>query len=261
LSLTWQAPEFTWRDFELQRSISLGLVGETYDVFEVLFGHLPKSSQKLIIDAIGNKAYDTLAPDFESVVADVTVALRRANDPLFIRRGDYIKLRLLGADESVGSNISFWQARLNTWNIWPVGERGRFLARTALGYSDAQSRNVLSVNFNQMPEYFEFRAGGARSVRGYQFETLFPDDAITGGKHQIVGSVEYEHEIIPDWSAAVFLDAGDAFNDYSNFDEKLGAGIGVRWRSPVGVARIDLGFPLDDADDAFQIYITVGPEF
>ena len=59
----------------------------------------------------------------------------------------------------------------------------------------------------------------------------------------------------------MFLDAGDAFNDYSNFDEKLGAGIGVRWRSPVGVARIDVGFPLDDADDAFQIYITVGPEF
>jgi translocation and assembly module TamA len=261
LSLTWEAPDFTWLDFELQRSISLGLVGETYDVFEVLFGHLPKSSQEIIIDTIGRKDYDTLAPDFEAIVADMSVTLRRANDPLFIRRGDYLKLQLLGSDESLGSNISFWQARLNTWNIWPIGDSGRFLARTALGYSDAQSRNVLSVNFNQMPEYFEFRAGGARSVRGYQFETLFPGDAITGGKHQIVGSVEYEHEIIPDWSAAVFLDAGDAFNDYSNFDEKLGAGIGVRWRSPVGVARIDVGFPLDDADDAFQIYITVGPEF
>jgi len=261
LSLTWEAPEFTWLDFELQRSISLGLVGETYDVFEVLFGHLPKSSQQIIIDNIGNKAYDTLAPDFESVVADVTVALRRANDPLFIRRGDYVKLQLLGADESLGSNISFWQARLNTWTIWPVGEGGRFLARSALGYSDAQSRNVLSVNFNQMPEFFEFRAGGARSIRGYGFEELFPNDAITGGKHQIVASVEYEHEIIPDWSAAVFLDAGDAFNDYSDFDEKLGAGIGVRWRSPVGVARIDLAFPLDDSEDSFQIYITVGPEF
>ncbi|MEP4486750.1 MAG: BamA/TamA family outer membrane protein [Halioglobus sp.] len=261
LSLAWVAPEFNWLDFELQRSMSLGLVGETYDVFEVLFGHLPQSSQQVIIDNIGRKAYDTLAPDFEAIVADVTLILRRANDPLFISRGDYLKLQLLGADESLGSNISFWQARVNTWNIFPVGERGRFLTRTALGYTDAESRDVLSVNFNQMPEYFEFRAGGARSVRGYQFETLFPDDAITGGKHQIVGSVEYEHEIIPDWSAAVFLDAGDAFNDYSNFDEKLGAGIGVRWRSPVGVARVDLGFPLDDAHESFQVYITVGPEF
>ena len=67
--------------------------------------------------------------------------------------------------------------------------------------------------------------------------------------------------MIPDFSAAVFLDAGNAFNDWNDIDEKLGAGLGLRWRSPVGLARIDLGFPLDDAEDSFQIYITVGPEF
>jgi translocation and assembly module TamA len=120
---------------------------------------------------------------------------------------------------------------------------------------------VLGVNFNQMPEYYEFRTGGARSVRGYGYETLFPKDSITGGKHQLVASVEYEREIIPDWSAAVFLDGGNAFNDFDNVDEKLGVGIGIRWRSPVGLARIDLGFPLDEAVDSFQVYITIGPEF
>ncbi len=143
----------------------------------------------------------------------------------------------------------------------PLGDSGRLLLRSALGYTDAKSSNVLGVNFNELPEYYEFRTGGARSVRGYSYEELFPSDAITGGKHLAVGSIEYEHQIIPDWSAAVFLDGGNAFNDFDNIDEKLGAGIGVRWRSPVGVARIDLGFPLDDSDDSFQIYITVGPEF
>jgi translocation and assembly module TamA len=44
-------------------------------------------------------------------------------------------------------------------------------------------------------------------------------------------------------------------------DIKLGTGIGVRWRSPVGLARLDLGISLDDADDPFQIYILVGAEF
>ena len=112
-----------------------------------------------------------------------------------------------------------------------------------------------------MPEYYEFRAGGVRSVRGYSFENLFPDDAITGGKHQLVGSIEYEHEIIPQWSAAAFVDAGNAFNHWDDYNAKIGVGIGLRWRSPVGLARLDLGVPLDDADDAFQIYITVGPEF
>jgi translocation and assembly module TamA len=142
-----------------------------------------------------------------------------------------------------------------------VGEQGRLLLRGALGYTEAESRTVLSVNFNQLPEYYEFRAGGGRSVRGYGFETLFPEDTLTGGKHQLIASIEYEHSFLPDWGAALFVDAGNAFNDFDNIEPKTGVGVGLRWRSPVGLARIDLGFPLDDADDSFQIYITVGPEF
>ena len=257
----WRLPISTLGDFGLQSSAGVSLVGESYDIFEVLFGNLPGSAQDAIIESIGTEAYETLAPEFEAVVPGLSFRFKRTDDPLYIRRGDYLNLELLGASEDLGSNIDFWQARFSSWSIWPVADQGRFLFRSNLGYTDAESRSVLNVNFNQMPEYYEFRAGGARSIRGYGWETLFPSDAITGGKHLIVASVEYEHEIIPDWSVAAFLDAGNAFNKFDDFKEKLGTGIGVRWRSPVGLARIDLGFPLDDADDSFQIYITVGPEF
>jgi translocation and assembly module TamA len=260
-TLTWQAPGRQWRGFDIKSVAGVSLVNETYDVFEVLFGNLPSKAQDELIGIIGNEGYATLAPDFEAIAPGLALTLRRTDNPLYIRRGDYLNLQFLVADESMGSNISFWQTRLNTWNIWPMGGSGRLLVRSALGYSDAKTRSVLGINFNQMPEYYEFRAGGARSVRGYAYESLFPRDTITGGKHQIVASVEYEHEVIPDWSAAIFLDGGNAFNDFDEINEKLGAGIGVRWRSPVGLARIDLGFPLDKADESFQIYITVGPEF
>jgi len=195
------------------------------------------------------------------VVPSLRFVLRRTDDPLYIRRGEFYKLVLLGTDEALGSNITFWQARFNSWNVFSVGDSGRLLLRSALGFSHADNSTVLKVNFNEIPEYYEFRTGGARSVRGYGYEELVPADSITGGKHQAIASIEYEHEIIPDWSAAAFLDGGNAFNDFDSIDEKLGAGIGLRWRSPVGIARIDLAFPLDDADDDFQIYITVGPEF
>ncbi len=127
--------------------------------------------------------------------------------------------------------------------------------------SDADSTEVLGVNFNKMPEYYEFRAGGARSIRGYGFETQFPQDTITGGKHELVLSLEYEYEVIPDWSVAGFVDSGNAFNSWDDFDEKTGVGLGVRWRSPVGLVRVDIGVPVDDADESFEVYITVGPEF
>jgi len=254
-------PDTRLGGFELQATAGVSLVGETYDVFEVLFGNLPQESQDVIRDVIGPEAFSTLAPEFNALVPGLRLTLRRSDDRLFIRKGDSVKMELLAAHEDLGSNISFWQARLGSWHIRSLGDQGRVLLRTAFGYSDAKSRTVLGVNFNQMPEYYEFRAGGVRSVRGYGFEELYASDTITGGKHQLVGSVEYEHEIIPDWSIGVFVDAGNAFNDFDDIDPKLGTGLGVRWRSPVGLARIDLGIPLDDADDSFQVYITVGPEF
>ncbi|WP_116368329.1 autotransporter assembly complex protein TamA [Parahaliea mediterranea] len=261
LTAAWQRPLRGLGSFTLDPTVELSLVQESYDVFEVLFGNLDSTGQQAIIDVIGQDAYDTLAPDFEAVVPSLRLTLRRSDSRLFIHNGDYFDLKLLGADESLGSNISFWQARLNTWQIRSFGERNRVLLRTALGYSDADSSEVLGVNFNELPEYYEFRAGGVRSVRGYGFETLFPEDAITGGRGQLVASVEYEYTFMPNVSAAFFVDAGNAFNRWEDYDAKVGTGFGLRWRSPVGLARMDLGFPLDDADDSFQIYITVGPEF
>jgi translocation and assembly module TamA len=248
--------------FDMQAAAGINFAAESYDVFEVLFGNLPDDDQQFIIDEIiGREAYATLTPDFRATIPELRVSLSHADSQRFIRRGDYLGLRLLGSHEKVGSNIGFWQARLNHWSIFPVGEHNRLLLRSALGYSEADDREVLGVTFNQMPEFYEFRGGGARNIRGYGFETLFPEDGITGGKHQVVASVEYEQRILPDWSAAVFVDGGDAFNDPDDFQTRIGAGIGVRWRSPFGPARLDLGFPLDDADSAFQLYITVGPEF
>ena len=261
LSAYWHAPRFTFGDFQVRSRAGISVVRESYDIFEILFGNLPDSAQQAIISQIGQQAFDTLAPDFEAVVPSVRLSARRTDDDLYIRRGDYFNLEILGADTSIGSNIDFWQLRFDSWNIWPIGDSNRLLLRTAAGYSDAETRNVLGADFNRMPELYEFRAGGARSIRGYGFEELFPDNAILGGKHQLIASLEYEHEIIPDWSVAGFVDAGNAFNDFDKIDEKFGVGIGARWRSPVGVARVDVAFPLDDSKDSFQFYITVGPEF
>lgn len=261
LSVGWQRGHRVWGGFEVKPKMKLGLLNENYDVFEVLFGNLPASSQQIIIEQIGRQAYDTLQPDFKAVIPTLGLNLRRSDDRLFINNGDSLDMELLGASESLGSNISFWQARLSSWHIRSIGDSSRLLLRTSLGYSDAKSSEVLGVNFNEMPEYYEFRAGGALSVRGYEFESLYPSDSLTGGTSELVGSVEYEYEVVPDWSIALFVDAGNAFNRWEDYDAKVGAGFGVRWRSPVGMARIDLGFPLEDSGELLQLYITVGPEF
>ena len=47
--------------------------------------------------------------------------------------------------------------------------------------------------------------------------------------------------------------------DGSSTGVKVGVGAGVRWRSPVGPARIDLAHPLDD-DTIVRLHLRIGPD-
>jgi translocation and assembly module TamA len=83
---------------------------------------------------------------------------------------------------------------------------------------------------------------------------------VIGGKYLTVVSVEYEHYFLERWGAAAFVDAGDAYSD--QFTANIGAGIGLRWRSPVGLLRVDVGVPLrsEIADDGVRLHILLGPD-
>jgi translocation and assembly module TamA len=63
-----------------------------------------------------------------------------------------------------------------------------------------------------------------------------------------------------------FVDAGAAFtSSFPDFGEELriGAGPGLRYFSPIGPLRLDVGFPVNprNSDDAFQLYISIGQAF
>lgn len=58
---------------------------------------------------------------------------------------------------------------------------------------------------------------------------------------------------------ATFVDAGDAFSGTS-YSPKIGTGVGLRWRSPVGMVRFDLGVPLREPKDGVQIHLVIGPD-
>ena len=58
--------------------------------------------------------------------------------------------------------------------------------------------------------------------------------------------------------ARFFVDAGDAYND--QFNAKVGAGFGLRWRSPVGPIRVDIARGLNEPDQNFRLHISLGPD-
>lgn len=178
----------------------------------------------------------------------------RADNRMRPRKGARLNLELRGSYESALSDVTFAQLLAGGKWIYPLG-KGRLLARADAGIS-------LTSDFDQLPASYRFFAGGDQSVRGYEYQSLGPQDAsgdVVGGRYLLTGSLEYEYPIKGAWSAALFVDAGNAFDGWSD-ELKQSAGIGLRWRSPVGPIRLDLAIPEDQSQDSFRIHFSMGPD-
>ena len=57
----------------------------------------------------------------------------------------------------------------------------------------------------------------------------------------------------------MFIDAGAVANRPSELHAKVGAGLGARWRSPVGPLQIDLAQALDT--HRWRLHMSVGFKF
>ncbi|MEO1647724.1 MAG: BamA/TamA family outer membrane protein [Pseudomonadota bacterium] len=114
-------------------------------------------------------------------------------------------------------------------------------------------------------------AGGGGSVRGYAFQAIGPRDEFgnpTGGRSLAefslearirTGLLDGSIDLVP------FVDAGSVSTsptpDFGVI--RLGAGLGVRYRTSFGPIRVDVGVPLnpDQFDSAVAVYISIGQAF
>jgi translocation and assembly module TamA len=71
--------------------------------------------------------------------------------------------------------------------------------------------------------------------------------------------MEYNYKFLPKWRGAVFVDAGNAFDDQFNDPIKVGAGLGVRWSSPVGSIRIDVAAGVSETSVPIRLHFFIGP--
>ena len=180
----------------------------------------------------------------------------KTDNRIYTTHGSKISLDLRGAHDAILSDTSLAQLRLNGAFIRGLWEDGRILLRGDFGTTSVG-------DFSKLPASLRFFAGGDRSVRGYAYRSLGPENAegtVVGGRHLIVGSVEYEHRIYKKWSCAVFYDFGNAINSLSD-PLKQGAGAGARWVSPVGPVRVDFAWALSDKHGRqWRIHFSVGPD-
>ncbi len=174
---------------------------------------------------------------------------------LIAARGARLQLDLKGAQEGALSDVSFLQSQVDAKLIMPLGEDLRLISRGTLG-------GIYTEDFERLPPSIRYFAGGDQSVRGYGYNRPGPRDAsgeVIGGRYLVVGSLELERHIRGNWRAALFFDTGNALDSW---DESLkqGAGIGLRWETPIGLVRVDLATALSEDGNPWRLHLTLGPD-
>ena len=129
--------------------------------------------------------------------------------------------------------------------------------------------SVLSGDLDVVSANRRLYSGGGGSVRGYRERFIGPLDANddpVGGLSALELGLELRARVASAVGIAAFVEAGSVSTGVApEFDEgvQFAAGLGARYFSPIGPLRLDVGVPLNPrgADDAFQVYISIGQAF
>ena len=207
---------------------------------------------------VGNSGNDVNIPGIERgrstlVYPEIGLTRKVADNPLFVRKGYSINLI---ARAGPGIDTRFAQALADVTWIHAIGRSNRLILRGNAGITSG-------ADFSKLPPQLRFFAGGDRSIRGYAYQAIGPRNShglVVGGQRLLVASGTIEHYFTRDWGMAAFVDSGDAF-DGTDFHARTGAGIGLRWRSPVGMVRVDVGVPINNPYyHGAQLHIIIGPD-
>lgn len=185
--------------------------------------------------------------------------LRRVDSQVDPRRGYTISAQASGGARALFSDRSFVRTWARAMRFWPMPEDSAFDGGILVGL--VEGGQVFASARDGIPTENLFRTGGTHTVRGYPYLSLgVPEGgAIVGGRVMALASLEYQHPLVRDWYGAVFLDAGDAADRWQDWKPAWGAGVGVRWRSPIGPVSLDLAW--GDEVRRLRFHLSVGYAF
>lgn len=178
----------------------------------------------------------------------------RTTDDLVLPRRGVLGTVEIGTSVPGLSSQEFIRTRGKVNWLVPLGLRNDLLVRGEAGVVVAETREGVVSSFL-------FRTGGDQSIRGYAYESIgvSQGQATVGGRYLALGSVELTRWITESLGGAIFIDAGDAFDDVDVFDLAIGIGAGIRWRSPIGPFRADIAY--GERSEKIRLHFSVGFNF
>ncbi len=190
--------------------------------------------------------------------------LDRRDDPLDPGRGWSTSLQLELAFPFLDAEAEFlklfWQQTL----YQPLGRAGLLAASLRFGAIEPGGDSVLDSTVPtglasaQVPVSERFFGGGRTSHRAFERDqlgivgkTLLERDdgdfLELGGNGLFIANFDYRFPIAGALGGTLFLDAGNVWADWRDLDAadiELGAGLGIRYRSPIGPVRLEIGWKI-----------------
>ncbi|HVZ99687.1 MAG TPA: autotransporter assembly complex family protein [Caulobacterales bacterium] len=212
--------------------------------------------------------YDQTAGVDTAYVLSAFADLRRdtTGAPLDARHGSILDFRLEPSVSTNSATVAFTRAiaEARFYESFGEDERFTFAERAKLGWEAAMSGDE-----DEIPPDRRFYAGGGGSVRGYEYNSIYPRerDALgltPGGQGLFEFSAEARMRIGDRFGVAAFVDGGNAFDEWSEAaDLRWGVGLGARYNLGFAPLRVDIATPLDPepGDPDFAIYISLGQAF
>ena len=152
-----------------------------------------------------------------------------------------------------GSDLEYYKVNFKTDSYFNINKkrdiilRLRGITKYGQGYGGTSG----------LPFYDRFKAGGPKSVRGFEKNSLSPYDSTgkpIGGDFMVAGTAEviFKPPVeVANLRTAFFADFGRAYKDYDSFefgDLKGSVGLSIKWLSPFGGISVSISAPLNEEE-------------
>lgn len=216
-----------------------------------------------------NNFIDQNGDSYDLLKLSLSFAYDTRNKSVLPDKGTLASIRTRVSVPSFGDSLEFYKIDLRTQWFKDIYKDFVLTLGADIGYGDSYGDTT------ELPFFENFYAGGPRTVRGFEENTLGPRDSSNrslGGDTKIVGNAEIILPVpfLDDFKKSVritgFIDAGNVYGPDESLelgDLRYSTGVSAIWISPFGAVSASIAQPINEksTDEVQNFQFTFGTSF